>query len=84
MEVTEQGFGAMARTLIDLARKFADGRIAFLLEGGYDLGALRNSAAAVLAELQTDEKVPAEHLRLAESGIEPLIRRVLQVHEKYQ
>ena len=84
MEVTEQGFGAMARTLIDLARKFADGRIAFLLEGGYDLGALRNSAAAVLAELQTDEKVPAERLRLAESGIEPLIRRVLQVHEKYQ
>ena len=84
MEVTEQGFGAMARTLIDLARKFADGRIAFLLEGGYDLAGLRNSAAAVLAELQSDKKVAPEQLPLAESGIAPVIRRVLQLHEKYQ
>ena len=84
MEVTEQGFGSMARTLIELARKFADGRIAFLLEGGYDLSALRNSAAAVLAELQAGERSPSERLPLRESAIEPIIRRVLQVHEKFQ
>jgi acetoin utilization deacetylase AcuC-like enzyme len=84
MEVTEEGFGAMARTLIELARKFADGRIAFLLEGGYDLAGLRNSTAAVLAELQADETRPVERLHLAESAIEPVIRRVLQVHDKYQ
>lgn len=84
MEVTEQGFGAMARILIDLARRFADGRIAFLLEGGYDLGALRSSTAAVLAALQADQSGPVERLHGPESGIEPIIRRVLQVHEKYQ
>jgi acetoin utilization deacetylase AcuC-like enzyme len=84
MEVTEQGFGVMARMLIDLARRFADGRIAFLLEGGYDLAALRNSTAAVLAALQAEPKVSAERLPEAGSGIAPLIRRVLQVHEKYQ
>jgi acetoin utilization deacetylase AcuC-like enzyme len=84
MEVTEQGFGAMARLLIDLARRFSAGRIAFLLEGGYDLAALRNSAAAVLTELQSGETRTAERLRLSESAIEPLIRRVLQTHEKHQ
>ena len=84
MEVTELGFAGMAHTVIDLARKFAAGRIAFLLEGGYDLAGLRSSAAAVLAELQTQEKNSAKHLRLGDSRIETLIRRVLQVHEKYK
>ena len=84
MEVTEQGFGTMARTLIDLANKFSQGRIAFLLEGGYDLSALRNSAAVVLAELQKQKKGSGERLRLAESRVESIVRKVLQVHEKYQ
>ena len=53
MGVTEQGFGAMARRLLGLADKFADARIAFLLEGGYDLAALRGSVAAVFATMQS-------------------------------
>jgi acetoin utilization deacetylase AcuC-like enzyme len=81
MEVTEQGFGAMARRLLLQADKFAQGRIAFLLEGGYDLAGLRNSVAAVLAELQIAKPSVAEAAPRARSGIEPLIRRVLQVHE---
>lgn len=84
MEVTEQGFGAMARVLIDLAMKFAQGRIAFLLEGGYDLAGLRHSVAAVLAELQSVARSPAERVPLAGSRIEPVIRRVLQLHERFQ
>jgi acetoin utilization deacetylase AcuC-like enzyme len=84
MNVTEEGFGAMARSLLALANRFADGRIAFLLEGGYDLAGLRDSVAAVLAAMQTQTPPPAGHLPLAESRIEPIIRRILQVHEKYQ
>jgi acetoin utilization deacetylase AcuC-like enzyme len=83
MNVTEEGFGAMARLLLALANRFADGRIAFLLEGGYDLAGLRDSVAAVLAAMQTQAPPPAGHLPLAESRIEPVIRRILQVHEKY-
>jgi len=83
MNVTEEGFGAMARLLLALANRFADGRIAFLLEGGYDLAGLRDSVAAVLAAMQTQTPPPAGHLPLAESRIEPVIRRILQVHEKY-
>jgi acetoin utilization deacetylase AcuC-like enzyme len=84
MNVTEEGFGAMARLLLVLANRFADGRIAFLLEGGYDLAGLRDSVAAVLAAMKTQAPPPAGHLPLAESRIEPVIRRILQVHEKYQ
>jgi acetoin utilization deacetylase AcuC-like enzyme len=83
MNVTEEGFGAMARLLLALANRFADGRIAFLLEGGYDLAGLRDSVAAVLGAMQTQVPPPAGHLPLAESRIEPVIRRILQVHEKY-
>ena len=83
MNVTEEGFGAMAGLLLALANRFAGGRIAFLLEGGYDLAGLRDSVAAVLAAMQTQVPPPAGHLPLAESRIEPVIRRILQVHEKY-
>jgi acetoin utilization deacetylase AcuC-like enzyme len=84
MAVTEEGFAAMARALLAQADKSAHGRIAFLLEGGYDLVGLRNSIAAVLAEMQTQETSSADALRLADSRIEPLLRRVLQTHEKYR
>lgn len=84
MGVTEEGFGAMARILLSQANWFTNGRIAFLLEGGYDLAALRNSVAAVLTALPEKSPHLGAHLPSAESRIEPLIRRVLQVHEKYQ
>jgi acetoin utilization deacetylase AcuC-like enzyme len=51
LEVSENGFIGMARRLISVARDVADGRIVAVLEGGYDLQAIRNSAEAVLTEL---------------------------------
>lgn len=84
MGVTEPGFAAMARSLLEQAATFADGRIAFLLEGGYDLAALRNSVAAVLAEIRARQRTASSALPASECVIEPLLRRVLQVHEKYR
>jgi acetoin utilization deacetylase AcuC-like enzyme len=83
MNVTEEGFGAMAARLIELADRFSSSRIAFLLEGGYDLAALQNSAAAVLTALQARRKHDAEPFKAAESRISPLLQRIRQVHEKY-
>jgi acetoin utilization deacetylase AcuC-like enzyme len=51
MEVTEAGFAAMARSLLGVATAHAGGRCAALLEGGYDLTAIRNSSQRVLDEL---------------------------------
>ena len=84
MGVTEAGFAAMARRLLALAEKFAGARIAFLLEGGYDLAGLKNSVAAVLEAMQRSCAPAAPILKSGDSRITPLIRRILQVHEKYQ
>ncbi len=44
---------AHGERLLGLADKFADAKIAFLLEGGYDLAGLRGSVAAVLDTMQS-------------------------------
>jgi acetoin utilization deacetylase AcuC-like enzyme len=83
MGVTEDGFSAMAQHLLQLAAQCADGKIALLLEGGYDLAALRSSVAAVL---QVMERKKSVHDAAAPGGekIGPLIRTIQQVREKYQ
>lgn len=83
MNVTERGFGVMADALLELARKHAGGRAAFLLEGGYDLPALRNSVAAVLERMKSDG-ASAVDARDADGGrIDARIREVLRVRERY-
>jgi acetoin utilization deacetylase AcuC-like enzyme len=84
MRVTEEGFAGMAGALSSVAKRFSEARIALTLEGGYDLAGLRNSAAAVLSALEHGKAQQNGVLRLSESRIEPLIRRVLKVHENYQ
>ena len=82
MDVTEQGFGAMAAMLLRLAEKHCGGKIAFLLEGGYDLAALKNSVLAVLQQM----KGPAAAQISVGSGgesVQSLIRNVLEFQEKY-
>jgi acetoin utilization deacetylase AcuC-like enzyme len=51
MQATEEGFRAMTRVLMQVAAAHAGGRVAAILEGGYDLGALRSAVPAVLDEL---------------------------------
>ena len=47
MRVTTPGFAQMADELLGLAREVCGGKIVAVLEGGYDLLALRNSVAVV-------------------------------------
>lgn len=84
MRVSEEGFGGMADALFAVTRRFSDARIALALEGGYDLAALSNSVAAVLSALEQEKAPQNGGLRLSDSRIEPLIRRVLKLHESYQ
>src|SRR6185369_7458809 len=51
MTVTEEGYRAMTRMLLGVAATHAQGGIAAVLEGGYDLRALQASVATVLDEL---------------------------------
>ena len=52
MELTEDGFVGMTRRLRAIADTHCGGRCAAILEGGYDLDALRGSVLAVLREMR--------------------------------
>ena len=82
MEVTEAGFAGMACLLLELADQYTGGKIAFLLEGGYDLAALNHSVAAVLEAMNENSRT-MESAKPGGDRVEPLIRRILQVREKY-
>ena len=84
MGVSDQGFAHMASRLLGLADKFADAKIAFLLEGGYDLAGLRGSVAAVLDTIQSGVAPAIEAPKLSDSRIAPLVRHIQQLHEQYQ
>ena len=58
MTVTEQGFAAMARQLVDLADEICKGRLLVALEGGYNLRGLRDGVLAVLGELSGSPACP--------------------------
>lgn len=55
MRVTEAGIVGMAGRLLDVAREVCGGRFAAVLEGGYDLEAIRDSAEAMLVEMATEK-----------------------------
>jgi len=48
MRVTDNGYAYLADMVCDIADNTCDGKVVFVLEGGYDLGALRRSIKAVL------------------------------------
>ena len=51
MAITTAGFGRMASIVCSIAGECCEGRLAIMLEGGYDLPALSHSALAVLEEM---------------------------------
>jgi acetoin utilization deacetylase AcuC-like enzyme len=78
MEVTERGFAAMTRSLLGVAEQVAGGRCVAVLEGGYDLRAIRDSASAVLDELcethHPEPQVRASHARPVLEAVRKLQR----------
>ena len=57
MSVTEAGFADMALRCVRLAQELSDGKLAFVLEGGYDRGATARSVEAILRAV-ADEAAP--------------------------
>lgn len=55
MAVTPRGFGRLAGSLMTMAARTAAGRLALVLEGGYDLPALRNGIGEVLKSLAGED-----------------------------
>jgi len=51
MRMTTEGFRWIAQTIGDLAEECCGGKVLYVLEGGYDLKALRDSVEATLEEM---------------------------------
>jgi len=84
MKVTPQGYAAMTRLIMDLARSYASERVAITLEGGYHLTGLRESVRAVLMELVGDSILTASNLEGLEKGAVPsVVDDVIQVQRPY-
>ncbi len=52
------GYANLTRSLKQMAEEFCEGKLAVVLEGGYDLNALAQGAVAVCRVLLGDEEVP--------------------------
>ncbi|MDG2307398.1 MAG: histone deacetylase [Candidatus Binatia bacterium] len=73
MQVTEEGVIGMTRRLLDVARDVCGGKVAAVLEGGYDLDAIRSSAEAMLIEMATAPEAPEPVTEDADTDmLEPL------------
>ncbi|MFN8423009.1 MAG: histone deacetylase [Anaerolineae bacterium] len=81
LAVTGEGFHAIARALADIAARHAEGRIAFVLEGGYDLPALGDGVANVVRALVGRAAATAlGGPGRAEPSVDGVIDRVRRVH----
>jgi len=67
MELSSEAYGAMASALVERAEALGHGRVAFVLEGGYDLRALEASVAAT-ARAASGERVELPEGRIADDA----------------
>jgi acetoin utilization deacetylase AcuC-like enzyme len=82
MELSINGYRAMANTMRALADDYCGGRIAYVLEGGYALSGVREGAREVLESLvaeETPELAVAVDLEPG-STLRGLVERVAEVH----
>ena len=81
MKVTEEGFAALTRILMDIADKCCKGRLVASLEGGYDIGGLTESVKAVLQEMRDDTHVSDAEMDGMECAVvdrDPVVERVMK------
>lgn len=87
MQATENCFAYLADLVIQIAEKTCEGKVVALLEGGYDLGALRKSAKAVL-EVMSDGmpeevKTKMENSLQGNSTVADTIKDVIEFNKPF-
>ena len=83
MRLTLRGYSDLAGEVVQMADQLCDGRVVFLLEGGYDLDALRyglaNVARLLLGDPPTDP-LGAPSDRRADPDITALVEQIRKLH----
>jgi acetoin utilization deacetylase AcuC-like enzyme len=87
MKVSEKGFARMTQILMEIAETTAQGKLAFTLEGGYNITAQRRSVKAVLEELSQAFPLGKQDLLEKEKKdypqIESFILQVKEIQKRY-
>jgi acetoin utilization deacetylase AcuC-like enzyme len=87
MEVSEKGFARMTQILMEIAEATAEGKLAFTLEGGYDVEGQTRSVKAVLEELSQASPLRKQDLLEKEKKdyprIEPFILQLKEIQRRY-
>jgi len=79
MRVTDAGFGALARELMDMAEQTCGGKLLFVLEGGYNLIGQSRGVRHVLQQLAGEAMnpdIPADISPLLEQELQPGFRTI--------
>jgi acetoin utilization deacetylase AcuC-like enzyme len=82
MQITPQGFAALAADLLDLASTFSRKRILCVLEGGYDLRGLQDGTEQVLYQLAGEASQPAIDPDVS-SATDQELSRVIETQKKF-
>ena len=82
MQVTPEGFAKLTRLITDQADKVCDGKIVFLLEGGYNLDGLWISTKEVIDELLDKERTSYD-IGDSETKVDALIENIKRIQSDY-
>ncbi len=80
MAVSTGGYGDLTGIVADLAAELCDGRLAFVLEGGYALDALAPAVVTTLARLNGSPALPPPNDEALAPGVRPALDRVIRHH----
>lgn len=86
MGVTPEGYALITWLLLNIAEKVCDGRIAFIMEGGYNLRGIQECGLRVLQELCNVSTLGPKKIERS-MGVRPskfpALRKVFEIHKKY-
>ena len=86
MRVTPKGYALITSLLVETAEKASEGRIAFVLEGGYSVKGIRECGLRVMQELCGVKSVDQNQIHRIKDlgqGIPSFLKKTIEVHKKY-
>lgn len=86
MVVTPEGYAMITFSLLEIAEKVCKGRIAFIMEGGYNLRGIRECGLRVMKELcdiPTLTRRKIEKVGGKRVGRSSAIKKVIEIHSDY-
>jgi acetoin utilization deacetylase AcuC-like enzyme len=86
MKGTPEGYALMTRMLCAIADQYANGRLVFILEGGYSITGIKECGLRVMQELGGISTLDETRIEKIGHGVPskmPHIQRVKEIHKKY-